>query len=329
MSRRIFNAIVLYFLVIGSILSQDKPTKSNTPKDSVGTFVIGQGDLLSLHVADMEEFSGKQFRVEQSGDISLPVIGRIKAAGLGIASLELEVENKLRKFVLHPKVSINVIEVQSRPVSVMGAVSKPGVIQVSGRQTLLQLLAQVGGLSDDAGHSLTVVRPVENGKIPLENSTQNKEQTSYQATIQFKNLLNGRNPLLNIDIYPNDSISVPRADYVYVVGEVHRAGGFPMNEGGRMSLLQAIALAGGIQTSTASASKTVILHRDDETSERKERVVDIRKALKNDSQDFDLQAGDIVYVPQSTGKKAALRAIEAAIQTGSGIAIFSIGRTRF
>lgn len=326
MKNRFFIGIVFFSFSLVSLLAQ---TKSEPTEQKPVSFILGMGDLLSFEVADVEELSGKQFRIEQSGDISLPIVGRLKAAGLGIATLEIELQNSLRKYVVNPQVSINVIEVESRPVSVMGAVTKPGVIQVAGQQTLLQLLAQAGGLREDAGHSLTVVRPAANDQVSLPGAVLNSSKTSYQATIPIKNLLNGRNPDLNITILPHDSISVPRADFVYVVGEVHRAGGFPMNEGGRMSLLQAIALAGGVQTSTASVNKTVILHRDDETSVRTERVVDIRKALKNDSADFDLQAGDIVYVPSSTGKKAALRAIEAAIQTGSGIAIFSVARTRY
>jgi polysaccharide export outer membrane protein len=129
------------------------------------------------------------------------------------------------------------------------------------------------------------------------------------------------NPEDNIGLKPNDVISVPKAKMVYIVGSVRRPGGFALNEKETISVLQAISLAEGL-VSTAAAGKAVILHRADGSARGTEVPIDVGRILSGKSKDMQLQADDILFIPNSAAKAIAVRAAEAIIQTGTGLAIY-------
>src|SRR5262249_28117068 len=114
-----------------------------------------------------------------------------------------------------------------------------------------------------------------------------------------------------------------KADMVYVIGEVRRSGGFVLGEHKSISVLQALSLAEGI-SNTADTRHAKILRLKRGADEREEVPVDIKDMFKGKKQDVALEADDILFVPGSTGKKAALRSLEAAIQTGTGLAVWRV-----
>jgi len=136
-----------------------------------------------------------------------------------------------------------------------------------------------------------------------------------------RDVMEAKNPEVNIDVRQNDVITVPKADLIYVVGAVHRAGGFPLNEKEHISVLQAVSLAEGLDR-TASAKSARILRESSPDKERTEIPVNVQQILDGHAKDVSLQTNDILFVPNSAAKSAGLRAIEAAIQAGTGIAIW-------
>jgi polysaccharide export outer membrane protein len=141
------------------------------------------------------------------------------------------------------------------------------------------------------------------------------------AELNLKKIMEAKNPEENIQIFPHDVISVPKAEMVYVIGEVKRSGGFVLGEHQSISVLQVLSLAEGLNT-TADARHARILRLNRDADKREEMAVDVKDVLNGKKADVALRGDDILFIPGSTGKKAALRGIEAAIQTGTGMAIW-------
>jgi polysaccharide biosynthesis/export protein len=232
-----------------------------------------------------------------------------------------ELNKVLSTYIRHPQVIVDVAEVRSQPVSVLGAVNAPGVHQVQGHKTLLEMLALAGGIRQDAGYSVRITRELEWGCLPLPNVHLDPSGKFTIAELNLKKIMEAKSPEENIQIYPHDVISVPKAEMVYVIGEVRRSGGFVLGEHQSMSVLQALSLAEGLNTG-ADPRHAKILRLKADADQRVEMPVDVKDALNGKKPDVPLQGEDILFIPGSTGKKAALRALEAAIQTGTGLAIW-------
>jgi len=148
--------------------------------------------------------------------------------------------------------------------------------------------------------------------------------TAYELSVgevDLKDIIEAKRPEANIPILPHDTISVPKAEMVYVIGDVKRSGGFVLGQHKSMSVLQALSLAEGLN-GTADTRHARILRMNTKADERVEIAVNVRNILNGKSGDLPLIGDDILFIPGSIGKKTTLRAIEAAIQTGSGLAIW-------
>jgi polysaccharide export outer membrane protein len=178
-----------------------------------------------------------------------------------------------------------------------------------------------GGIRPDAGYSVRITRQVEWGCIPLPNAKADASGRFSVAELNLKKIMEAKNPEENIEILPHDVISVPKADMVYVIGEVRRSGGFVLGERQTISVLQALSLAEGLNRG-ADTRHAKILRLKREADQREELPVDVKDVLTGKKPDLPLQGDDILFIPGSTGKKAALRALEAAVQTGTGLAIW-------
>jgi polysaccharide export outer membrane protein len=284
-------------------------------------YQLGSGDQIVVHALDVEEVSDKPAAIDADGFIKLPMIGRVHAGGLSTRQLERELTKRLRTFVRDPQVTVSIAEYRSQPVSVLGAVASPGVHQLQGNKTLFEVLSMAGGLRADAGHSIKITRRIEWGAIPLPTAANDSTGRFSVAEVSVRSILDANNPHENIRICPNDVISVPRADMIYVVGAVKRAGGFVLNERESLTVLQALSLAEGLDT-TAAPRAAGILRPDQNGGARTEIAVDLRRIMAGKSGDVPLTADDILFVPNSMAKSATLRGLEAALQIGTGIAIW-------
>ena len=286
-----------------------------------GVDQIGPNDQLSIWAFEVEELNGKLFRVDGKGYIDLPLAGRVKAAGKTAGELKEELIGRFKVYVRDPRVTVTLAEGRSKPVSVIGAVKSPGIHQLEGRKTLIEMISLAGGFREDAGYSVKITRDLKWGKIPLANAAADSSGKFSVAEVRVKDLVAADSPVENIQILPDDVVSVPKTELFYVVGDVHKPGGFPMGETKYVPVFQALSMAEGV-LGTASEGHSRIVRPRPGSSGPAEIPVDVKKIMKGKGSDVTLQAGDILYIPSSTAKKVTARAIEAGIGLGTGVLIW-------
>jgi len=251
--------------------------------------------------------------------VNFPLIGRIDISGDTLAQAEVVLTTKLKTYYQQPDIELNLSKQHSEPVSVIGAVGNPGVHQMQGRTTLLDALSSAGGVRPDAGPVVVITREAVYGPIALASARTTPSGQSI-AEIDLKSLLDAKNPAENILVQPHDVVAVPPAQVVYVVGNVKRAGGFPLGGKPDISVLQALALAEGLDP-RAAPQRARILRRSN--GGEQQIVVDLKKILAGKAEDLTLHPNDILFVPSSAAKTVATRTIEAAIQMGTAALIFA------
>ena len=289
--------------------------------------LIGPEDQIVVRVAENPDLSDKPQRVDTNGEIRLPMVGRVQAAGLTPQQLEAELTTRYKVFINEPDIMVAVLESRSQPVSIMGAVSQPGVRQLDGRKTLLDMLLMSGGAAQDAGPTVTLTRRLEFGRIPLPVATDDASGQFSVAEIPLRPLLDGRAPANNVLLQPNDMITVSRAEVVYVIGEVGRPGPVPLVRGNSVSVLEAVSSIGGV-LKTAKITDVRILRPVSGSDARTEVPVDLAQILAGQADDVAMLAGDILVVPDkaTTGRRAVTRALEAALQLGLAVGTYGIVR---
>jgi polysaccharide biosynthesis/export protein len=296
---------------------QDSPPAMHVPS----TYTLGPNDQISFWGIDAEEIVNKQFRVDPEGEVSLPMVGRLRAEGLTIREFEEVLNKRLSAYIREPHIVVTVVEFRSQPVSVVGAVKSPGTYQLQGRKTVVEMISLAGGFREDAGNTIKITRELEWGKIPLPNAMISPLGNFSVAEVRIKEIMDAKDPQNNILMMPHDVVTVPRAELVYVIGDVKKAGGFVLSERSSMSVLQALSLAEGSER-TADTRRAKILRLEPGQEQRKEIAVNLKKILDGTSNDVPLQAGDILFVPGSTAKRVGVRTLEAAVQIGTGVAIW-------
>jgi len=216
---------------------------------------------------------------------------------------------------------VSVTEFQSQPVSVLGAVGRPGVVQLEGRKTLLEILTLSGGLEEGHGSTITITRMNEYGTIPLESATP-VEPDHNTAQVSVRSLMNASRPQDNILIMPYDVISVSEAELVYVMGDVVRPGGFVIDERGTMSVLQALALAQGIGPDARGQDSGII--RPVPGGESVFIEVNVRDLLaaKKGVVDVMLQPDDILLVPTSLARGTLRSVMDSTVRALTNVAIY-------
>jgi polysaccharide export outer membrane protein len=297
------------------------------PPEAPSSYVLGPDDQIAIRALDVEEISEKPIRIDLRGNLNLPLVGRLRAAGLTAEQLEADLVARLKTYVREPQVTVIITEFRSQPVSVLGAVTNPGVHQIQGRKSLFEILSMAGGLRQDAGNTIKITRRKEWGPIPLPNAKDDPSGQFSVAEVSIRSVMEAKNPQENILVRPYDVISVPKAELVYVIGEVARSGGFTLNEQGAISALQALSLAGGLAR-TAAPQRAKILRMNHGAAQRTEVALNLKQILAGKAGDVLLQPDDILFVPNNTAKNVAIRTIEAVISVGSGLAIYRGGIAR-
>jgi polysaccharide export outer membrane protein len=261
--------------------------RSAAAQDAVaaGDYVIGPKDVLTVSVLELPELNGDR-RVSDAGSIDLPMIGEVFVGGLTPSEVRERIGSLLMKCCVNrANVTITVKEFNNKPVSVLGAVLRPGTLSISGRWTLIKAITAAGGLSDRAGKKILVLRRADNGlSDTLEISTQD--------------LFESATPLWNIPIYPADVINVvPRSTYsVFCLGEVKNSGAIQFDSEDRMTLLSVIAKAGGLSD---RASKKIRIKRRAADGSDKEMVFDYKRVLAGEEPDPVVEPNDVIVVKES------------------------------
>jgi polysaccharide biosynthesis/export protein len=283
-------------------------------------YAIAPNDLLEVYVVGVPELS-RTYRVSPFGSITLPMVNHpIAAAGLTPEGLSSAISDVLRKagLVSDPEILVTVEASPRNSVGVTGSVKNPGIYPVFGQTTILDLLSQAGGLTADAGSVAIVSRGPKTIRALASAGNMNGQKASEDVgarsvKVDLRRLLETEDQVHNIALYPGDRVNVPEAGIIYVVGAVNRAGGFALTgEQDHLTVLQAIALAGNI-TRTALPKKTIIIRKTPLGLGGREQIqVDLKSILSSHAPDRQLIAGDILFVPDSLGKRAFASVISAA-----------------
>ena len=302
--------LLLLLIMLSALLRAESRPGSAAPgaNASAGlrSYVLGPGDMIAVRVADADEF-GKDaqlppVRIESNGAIILPLVGEVQAAGLTTQELIAALRARLARFINTPDVTAYVHEFRSQPVSVLGQVNKPGVIQIEGRKRLLDAISEAGGLAPMAGASVTITREGECAeKTPLRDAALDAAGRHYRVVIPVRSISAAGEAADNVPLCPFDVISVSKAELVFVIGEVKHSGAFPLNERAGIGALQALAMAEGLAAHSAP-QRAVILRGSADGKRRTEEAVDLKKIMAGRANDVQLGANDVLFVPNSFTK---------------------------
>jgi polysaccharide export outer membrane protein len=290
--------------------------------DITRSYMLGPEDVLGIKVLNVVEMGETPYAIDLKGNVNLPIIGAVRAAGLTVDELRTVLTEKFKDYVRDPGVIISVTEFRSQPVSVLGAVVNPGIHQIRGRRTLFEVISEAGGLKADAGNVIKITRRKEFGDVPLPEAFTDSTKQFSIGEVTIRSIMQAQSPAENITVKPFDVVTVPKAELVYIIGDVKKPGGFPLTEKPTVSLLEALAMAEGLEK-TAGPKNSKILRMTAGSTARTEIPVDLRKILSGQETDVPLYPNDILFIPNSAAKSATARAIEAMIQVGTGVMVYS------
>jgi polysaccharide export outer membrane protein len=256
---------------------QSAPAADNDP----APYIVGPNDVLSITVFNQPQLSGK-YAVEADGTLAFPLLGRVAVGNLSIRAVEDRMRDGLAAgYLRDPHVSVTVEQYRSRQIFVIGEVKQPGSLQFTGSMTLIEALARAGSTTERAGPEAVIVRPraatPENHAIPPTADTSNAET----FRVDLRSLQTGT-LAQNVALQAGDTIFIPRAETMFVSGQVKTAGEYVLRSG--MTVRQALALAGGV-TDRGSTRRIQILRKVDG------KEVTIGAGLQD-----PVQAGDTIVV---------------------------------
>lgn len=299
---------------------------------------IGPNDVLEIEIEDAPELSGAR-RVNANGTFLMPYLGRLSAKGKSPEDLAALIAKGLdQRYIFNPRVNVVVKQYNSRSFFIQGSVRSPGVYQIEGRPTLLELLTLAGGLANDHASTIFIIRKLKPAEVEKNDSNpaNNEAATTVASTVSQRprlsatteakqvvtaveagktdglpqytliktnlaGLLRG-NFSQNMYLEPGDIVNIPQTDVFFVAGEVHAPGSFGLKEG--TSLRQAIALTQGT-TFKAAPNRTIIFRDNPQTGQRQEIHVDLAAVMSGKVGDQPIFANDIIIVPNSRMKSIA------------------------
>ncbi|MFZ3211421.1 MAG: polysaccharide biosynthesis/export family protein [Terriglobales bacterium] len=294
----------ILLLALAALSTAGQTTSAAAPVAAAPALKISAGDLLDIAVFDTPELSSK-VRVDHLGNINLPVGGELHVGGLTVEQADAALEQRLQEkdIVKNPHVTVFILEYATQGVTVLGEVKTPGVYPVLGARTLYDFISAAGGTTATASNTAAIMR---------------RAQPDKQEVVHLSNDP-AKATAANVPIGPGDTILVPRAGIVYVVGDVGKPGGFLIDNTERLSVLQAIALAQGANR-TAKLNDSKLIRKS--VAGREEIPLPLKKILQNKSADMRLEDGDILFIPSSTPKSIAWGSVQSAVNAAGLAAIY-------
>lgn len=279
---------------------------------------IGPEDLLEITLFNVPEAQGTErqltprtltVRVNHQGLISLPLVGEIPVKGLTVLGLEKRLRDVYDKYIYTPQVGILVKEFRQR-ASVIGAVLKPGVFELTGPKSVIELLAMAGGVSEKAGSQVHIYRQQEKGR--------ETHVIDLAVLANSVGLINANNAsMINMPVEPGDMINVPEAGMFFVDGAVHKPGSYAL--GRRYSLSQALATAGGVNVELNSNDISILRRRA--PGDMHTIALNLSDVINGSVSDPQIQPDDVIVVPTSTAKYIVKRFIGSLV---GGVSIGSL-----
>lgn len=291
-NRYMFSLIIIG---LGMLALIEVFVSSGFAQDDASTknYIIGAEDVLNITVWGHEDLT-RTVTISADGYFSFPLIGRIKAGGLTVRSLETTIAQLLDKdYIVNPQVTITVTEFRSKKVFILGEVMKPGAYYLSKTDTLLEVISKAGGVTQDAGQEIIIVRPQAAASLQQPARLDSKDNQLIRVDLQA--LIAG-DMSKNLPVQNNDTIYVPKTSVFSVFGEVRKPGSYPLEK--ETSLLEAISIAGG-PTQDADPQKLELLRTEKGIQQK---IVLNMKQLLEDGQgnpEYFIQDGDVIYQPRA------------------------------
>jgi polysaccharide export outer membrane protein len=301
-----FAAAISALLLVqaGAGLAQQS---GNPTPDSVPPLRIGSGDLIEISVYDSPDLSGR-FRVDEKGDITGPLLGLVHVEGETAEEVGTTVEQRyVDADILKPSkahATVFIAEYASQGITVTGQVKTDGLVPALGVRMLNDVITAAGGVTPLASSKVIITR---------------KGDPDHPITVDYNP--EALTPVIpRVQIFPGDTVMVPRAGIVYVVGNVNRPGGFVLDGRRTLSVEEVMALAGG--GGHAAAISRVHLVRTVEGGRKEDVILAVNLIYKGKAPDVALKDGDILYVPTSNAKLATEQAISSALNIGTSVLIY-------
>ena len=287
---------------------------------------IGPRDQINVHVRNLEEIPDKPYAVDEGGFVYLPVTGQVQIGGMTASEVVGELREVLKRYLVEPDVTVAITTFHSQPITILGAVVNPGTHQLEGHKSLFEVISLVGGLRPDAGYKINITRQLTQGRIPLPDAADDPTGKFSIASVTIKSVLDASDPSENIEIKPEDVISVPRGELIYVIGAVRKPGGFVLTDHESLTTLQLMALAEGLDRFAAPRKARLLRAVDHSATARVESALDLKRIVDGKDHDIELRANDVLIIPSSARKAATVRSIEAVIGLGTSAASVGIYR---
>lgn len=293
LKKYFFSLSVGLGIIAMAVICSPVPAGFAQGDDTTKNYVIGAEDVLNITVWGHEDLT-RTVTVSADGYFSFPLIGRIKAGGLTVRSLENKIAQLLNKdYIVDPQVTIAIAEFRSKKVFILGEVMKPGAYYLSKTDTLLEVISRAGGVSQDAGQEIILVRPKQAGSLQEPARLDNKDNQLIRVDLQA--LLAG-DVSKNLPVQNNDTVYVPKTSLFSVFGEVRKPGSYPLEKD--TSLLEAISIAGG-PTQDADPQKLELLRTEDGIQQK--IVLNMKQLLEagQGNPEYFIRDGDVIYQPRA------------------------------
>lgn len=303
------------------------PAPSEPARQGSQDYQFGPGDLLQITVFGVDELD-QTVRVNSSGTITLPLLGRLTVAGLTGEELEAHITSVLTRLQLvkDPQVTVFVKEYRSQPIYVLGAVNQPGQYMVTHQLRLIDALTMAGGLDTrrSADHLFLQRRADGQNLRTISRSTTGLNDRSDVVRIDVKALLENGDESLNLVLQAGDVIQVPERtpEVFYVVGDVMRSGSFPFHRDQRISVLGALAMAGGLGK-TSMPEKAVIFREVPGSEKRQEIAINLKQVMRGKAEDIAIRPEDVLVVPTSSRKTVITYVVPGAVAAAVAAALWA------
>ncbi len=306
---RAFAIILLLGFALLNGFGAQEPAQSSEPAFSSivvepdEDYRLGPSDVVEVYILKVPELS-REYRVSANGTIEMPFLGRIKAQKKTSQELAMQIADGLRNgYLVDPQVSVLVKKI-NRQFFIQGAVRSPGVYNIEGRPSLLELITIAGGLNSTHGATAFIIRNLHSRDAEAVATEAQPEYELQKANINA--LLRGEFGQ-NAAIEPGDIVHIPPADVFFVAGEVKAPGSFQLKEG--TTLRQAISLAQG--TNAVASPGRAVIFREDAGGQKREIPVDVAAVMRGRNQDLPIMANDIIVIPNSKTKSVFVPVINA------------------
>lgn len=243
-----------------------------TTDSGAADYILGPGDVIRISVYDNTDLQTIA-RISDDGYVIMPLLGHVRLQGLTVSEASSRIAERLADgYIINPQVNIFVQEFRSKKAIVLGRVNRPGLIEMSGPTSFLELISKAGGLADDYGETATIKRKEKN--------------LDDVVTVDLKSLIEGGDLSQNIAIRDGDTVYIAKAGMCYVTGEVNSPNAYRCSD--NITVLKLITLAGGF---TGKAARSRV------------RIVRMIKGSKTVFEDVDMdtrvQPDDVIIVPES------------------------------